>query len=184
MTDLDPGSARPVDADREMTRSLRTQMAERERNRQQVGLLSGGTIAAAASVMSQASVANLLVLGLSILLLAFAFTMLNFDYRVVVAAEFIIARGEDDASVQLAWERHLHRGSKRVRMPPVERAARWMRVSASYAVPVLGALGTLAVFVYQGSGLELFAATIPAVLTLLFLSGARDLSNRYVLLVK
>jgi Ca2+/Na+ antiporter len=146
-----------------MTRSLRSQIIERERAQHQIAILSGGTIAAAASILARSHVSVWVILGLSILLLAFAFTMLNNDYRIIAAATFIASQDDQDGHAQRAWERHLRQESRRSENG-IGHIVLLLRVVAAYAVPILGSLGVITVYLVRASGYQLAAALVPLIL--------------------
>lgn len=166
------------EANRDITRYLRERISQRERAQHQVAILSGGTIAAAASVMAKTDVSPWLILGLSILSLAFAFSMLNNDYHIIASALFIVSQGSADAVVQRAWEIHIQSEVGRTNHGASAIRTNLQRVTP-YAVPVLGTLGATCLFLVSASGWQRCAVLMPFALIILFAFSAVDVRNRY-----
>jgi hypothetical protein len=166
------------EANREITRYLRERISQRERAQHQVAVLSGGTTAAAASIMASTAVSPWLILGLSVLVLAFAFSMLNNDYHIIASALFIVSLRSDDAAAQRAWEIHIQREVGRT-----NHGASLFRPNLQlvtpYAVPVLSTLGATVFFLVSASGWQRCAVIVPLTLSVLFAFSALDVRNRY-----
>ncbi len=161
----------------EMIKCLRGQIVERERAQQQIAILSGGTIAAAASVLVRTHVSVWIILALSILLIGFAFAMLHNDDRIITLASFIVKQDGEDAESQRAWERHLLEHGRHAH--GMKHVILMLRAVAAYAVPMLGSLGVLVVFFVKAGGYQLTAASVPLVLYGLFVRGALDVGKGF-----
>lgn len=169
------------EADREMTRSLRERIAQRERAQHHVAILSGGTIAAAASVMVTHSVSPWLILGLALLLLAFSFAMLNNDHHIIASAMYIIEQDGDDAAAQRAWEVHLQREIGRSNHG-IEAIVTGVLLASPYAVPVFGTLGSICLFLVNANEWQRLAVLVPMFLGVLFVIASLELRHRYWLI--
>lgn len=169
-----PGSL----AGHEMTRYLRDRISQRERAQHQVAILSGGTLAAAAPVLAHTEVSPWVIMGLTILMLAFALSMLNNDFHIIAAATFMVEQDNEDAVVQRAWEIHLQGELGRSGS-----GAGWIRTNLQlvtpYALPVLGAIGGMALFLVYGTGWQRCAIILPLGLSVLFALTALSVRRGY-----
>lgn len=165
----------------EFVRFLRAEISELVKLQHQVAVIAGGSVAVAASLLgSDVDPPAWLLLGLSVLFLAFGFTMLEKDRLIVCAAEFILQSGTPEAVVQAEWERHLRDATRNVGTASTGIGA-MLSSAAKYAIPVFGAVGASWAFLADDEAPDLMLL-VPAVLMLAFVAELVSVTRNYLAL--
>jgi heme/copper-type cytochrome/quinol oxidase subunit 2 len=111
-------------------------------------------------------------------MLAFALSMLNNDFHIIAAATFLVEQENEDALVQRAWEIHIQRELGRSGS-----GAGWIRTNLQlvtpYALPVLGTIGGMVLFLVYATGWQRCAIVFPLGLSVLFAITALDVRRGY-----
>lgn len=117
-------------------------------------------------------------MGLAILMLAFALSMLNNDFHIIAAATFLVEQDNEDGIVQRAWEIHIQRELGRSGS-----GAGWIRTNLQlvtpYALPVFGTIGGMVAFLVYATGWQRCAIILPLGLSVLFALTAQDVRRGY-----
>ena len=166
------------DVQSDFIRSLRAEIASRVQQQQQVAVAAGASIAVAASLLGdKVDPSPWLVLGLSLLFLAFGFTMLNQDRLIIAAATFILDQDCAEATIQRRWEMHLRSYNRDLGRLRIGTGA-VLRAMSNYAIPVLGTIGAGWAYLADDRAAPAFIA-IPATFALAFAIEAWEVTRDY-----